>query len=148
MEQVKSILSLMGLGDIVSTVSQGDILWPTVIVSAVLVAAIRGYLAFAAVYYLPDVLERLPKALRGPVGTLYVYLRNIYLSVDMMACAALGGLPRETISGRLGRWSVEGNKITRPLARILSIPLNLMDEAHTYQTFLAEKILRDKLNGV
>lgn len=145
MEMITSLLTLMGLGGIVDTVSQGEILWPTVIVSAVVAAAIRGYLSFAATYYLPGVLERLPSVLRGPVGAFYVYLRNIYLSLDMMACAALGGLPRETISGRLGRWSMEGSKLTKPLARILSIPLNLMDDGHTYKAYVAEKALRKTL---
>lgn len=36
------------------------------------------------------------------------YLRNLFLALDQLANAALGGDPDETISSRLGKW------ITRP----------------------------------
>ena len=75
----------------------------------------------------------------------------IYLPVNMLFCALLFALwaqPRETVSGLMGRWLVDGSRWQLKCAVVIAPIIDGWHEpGHCAQTFILEKAMRVALYG-
>lgn len=76
---------------------------------------------------------------------------NVYVSCNMFVCAVLfapWALPRETVSGILGRWSATERGTKRRFAMAASKVVDTVyfwDKDHCYETFRMERDAREIL---
>lgn len=76
----------------------------------------------------------------------YSYLFRVVLSLDRFLNALLGGHHLETISGRLGKAELDGNKKACWFCKILS--LVLIDHNHCVKQYRWERLMIHKVEGL
>jgi len=74
------------------------------------------------------------------------YVFMVLLSLDRLLNALLGGHHLETISGRLGKLEVEGNKKVCIFCKLLS--LVLFDKHHCVKQYRWERLMIHKVEGL
>lgn len=77
---------------------------------------------------------------------LYAYLFRVLLSLDRLLNAIFGGHHLETISGRLGKLELEGNKKACAFCKLLSGLF--LDPGHCVKQHRWERLMIHKVEGL
>lgn len=114
---------------------------------AILFMAVRAYATYIAAMAGARLFPRLPRAMQAVVGPPMLYMRNIALGLDITLNALLAGLPRETVSGRAGRYLLTRTGWKYKVARLLCRALEWPDPipGHCTRAYKAEQKARESI---